>query len=244
MHPVVRKLSIFTAFEEDEAKAIAGAFGRCRAVGARRAIVREEDPPGGIVFLLDGQAVRHKFLESGRRQILSVMIAGDACDLGVSILERRDHSISALGNCIVAQVTDASLVELSAKYPKVRAALRWATLVEESIAREWLLNVGQRQAVSAMAHLICEVYHRMRAIGQTDGLSFDLAMTQNELGEATAMSSVHVNRCLQDLRARKLLAFGDRRVTILDLEKLERVGEFERTYLHLEARYTSVVQAL
>jgi CRP-like cAMP-binding protein len=206
--------------------------------------VREEDPPGGIVFLLEGQAVRHKNLESGNRQILSVMVAGDACDLGVSILERRDHSISALNDCVVSQVTDASVLKLSAANPKIRAAFRWASLVEESIAREWLLNVGQRDAASAVAHLICEIYHRLRAIGQTQGLSFELAMTQGELAEATALSSVHVNRCLQVLRRQQLLAFGDRRVTILDLEKLERFGEFERTYLHLEARYTPHVPVL
>jgi CRP-like cAMP-binding protein len=230
--------------EDEEARALAAAFGHSRIVEARRAIVREEDPPGGIVFLLEGQAVRHKFLESGRRQILSVMIPGDACDLGVALLEARDHSISTLGECVVSQVTDASLVQLSARYPKVRAALRWATLVEESIAREWLLNVGQRQAPSAMAHLFCEMYYRLRAIGQTQDLSFELAMTQGELGEAVAISTVHVNRCLQELRARKLLSFADKRVTILDLQKLEVFGEFVRTYLHLESRYSAVVPAL
>jgi CRP-like cAMP-binding protein len=172
------------------------------------------------------------------------MMAGDACDVGVSILERRDHSISSLSDCVVSQVTDAALVELSAQYPKVRAALRWSTLVEESIAREWLLNVGQRQASSAIGHLICEIYYRSLAIAQVQDLTFELAMTQGELGEATALSTVHVNRCLQDLRGRKLLAFGDKRVTILDLPKLERFAEFERTYLHLEARYTPQVPAL
>ena len=237
MHPVAQKLSIFASLTQVEESAIALALVSTLEVAAGDDIVRQEDPPGSVLFLLEGFAVRHKILENGKAQILAIMVPGDPCDLGVSLLEQRDHGIAAVSKCTVAKASDDAIDHLSNQYPKIRDALKWSTLSAEAIAREWIANVGQRVSLARMAHLFCELYYQLKAIGRVDGHSYPLPLTQIDLAHALGITSVHVNRCLQDLRDRKLIAFGDKRLTILDLKRLERLGEFEPVYLHLEARY-------
>lgn len=235
MHPIVRKLSLFTRFTQEEAGAIADLSTRVVEVPAHIEIVREDDLPDHVIFLLRGFACRHKLLPSGKQQILAFMIPGDVCDPGITLLDRRDHSISAMSSCQIGHVADDELTEIGVRFPKVGAALRWASLVEDAINREWIVNLGQRQALGRMAHVICELYYRLRAIGQVDGPSYALPVSQAELGNAMGISSVHINRTLQELRGKKLIAFSDRRMTILDLRSLETLGEFDPAYLHQEA---------
>src|SRR5688500_3356920 len=102
MHPVVRKLSVFANFTPEEASALEAACAKTVAVPAHTDVARAEDPPISVFFLLSGLICRHKMLPSGRRQILSFMIPGDSCDIGVTVLERRDHSLTALKDSVVA----------------------------------------------------------------------------------------------------------------------------------------------
>jgi CRP-like cAMP-binding protein len=237
MHPIVRKLSIFASFTPEEESALILACVRSRIIRSREDFAREDDPPRTVRFLLSGLGCRHKMLEDGRRQIVSFMLPGDACDLGVSLLETRDHSLMAISECDVASSSDASLQHVMGQYPKIRAAFQWQTLVEESIAREWIVNVGQREAVVGAAHLFCEIYFRLQALGMAEGLNYPFPVTQQELGDALGISAVHANRTVQELRQRNLIAFGDKRLTILDLDGLVEMGGFDPAYLHLEARY-------
>ena len=237
MHPVIRKLSVFASFSQVEESAVALALGNIHVIKVGQSFGRQDDRPDGLRFLISGFACRHKLIENGQRQILSFMLPGDGCDMGVTLLERRDHSLTALTTCRVAFTSDEAMEHVLEQYPKLKAAFRWASLVEESISREWIANVGQREAAARAAHVFCELYYRWKAIGQAEGMNFELPITQADLADALGISVVHANRTLQELRHRKLIAFGDGRLTILNLEELEQLAEFDLTYLHLEARY-------
>lgn len=237
MQPVLRKLSLFAEFSPEEAAAIELAFTQIIDVREDTEITREDDPPDSVHFLLEGFICRQKLLPDGSRQILAFVLPGDPCDVGVSVLDRLDHTLVAMTDCRLARISDAALQHLMSQYPKIRAAMQWAAMQRDGILQEWIVNVGQRQAVRRLAHLFCEVYKLSAAVGLTNGQSCMLPLTQTDLGDAVGLSAVHVNRTLQDLRAKGLFAFGDKRLTILDLPGLERVAEMDDTYLHLEARY-------
>jgi CRP-like cAMP-binding protein len=243
MQSVLRKFNVFVPLSQEEESALALVLGPTVDLGAGEDLVHQDEPQQNLFFLLKGFACRHKYLANGRRQIIAFVVPGDCCDVGVTMLARRDHSITTLSVCRIARTSDAALEHLAQQYPKIRAALQWATLAEEAIAREWVVNIGQRNAIERTAHLFCEMYHRMDAIGLASGTSCELPLTQADLGDTLGLSTVHVNRTLQDLRARKLIAFGDKRLTILDLPGLERLGLFEPTYLQLDARYNDRLQA-
>jgi CRP-like cAMP-binding protein len=233
-NPLLRKLANFTALSEEDSGAVEECCKEVREVGARQDVIAQGDRPGGVKLLLEGFACRYKTLEDGRRQIVAYFVPGDLCDLRVFILNRMDHSIGAIAPSRVATISPDNVLMLMHKYPTLTRALWWSTLVEEAIAREWIVNVGQRNARERLAHLFCELLYRFRAVGLNEGLSCMLPLTQVELAETLGLSTVHVNRSLQELRRRKLITLNGGTLTIQNLRALEELSLFNADYLHLE----------
>jgi CRP-like cAMP-binding protein len=152
----------------------------------------------------------------------------------VFILKRMDHSIGAVGASRVATIAPDDVLMLTNTYPNLTRALWWSTLVEEAITREWIVNVGRRNARERMAHLFCELLFRFRAVGLNEGNSCTLPLTQIELAETLGLSAVHVNRTLQDLRREKLITLEAGTLTIENLERLMELSFFKPDYLHLD----------
>lgn len=233
-NPLLRKLANFTQLSAEESNAVDECCNDVREVGAREDIISQGDRTGGVKLLLEGFACRYKVLEDGRRQIVSYFVPGDLCDLRVFILKRMDHSIGAIVASRVATISPENVLKLTSTYPTLTRALWWSTLVEEAILREWIVNVGQRNALERMAHLFCELLYRFRAVDLNEGLSCTLPLTQVELAETLGLSSVHVNRTLQELRRQKLITLEGGTLTIQDLPALKEVSFFNADYLHLE----------
>jgi CRP-like cAMP-binding protein len=231
-NPLLRKLGNFTALSEDECQAVEECCKDVRSVGAREDVISQGDRTGGVKLLLEGFACRYKTLEDGRRQIVAYFVPGDLCDLRVFILKRMDHSIGAIAPSRVATIAPDNMLKLMHTYPALTRALWWSTLVEEAVAREWIVNVGQRNAIERTAHLFCELLYRFRAVGLNQGLSCTLPLTQVELAETLGLSPVHVNRTLQELRRQKLITLDDGTLTIQNLQALEELSFFNAEYLH------------
>lgn len=230
---LVRKLEVFAPLSGAERHAVTALASLPRRYAAREDVIRQGDPTEHVNLLLEGFACRYKTLEDGRRQILSSFVPGDICDLNVFILKRMDHSIGALSPCLFGAIHRRQIDDLFEQHPRITRAFWWSTLVEESISREWLMNVGQRSAYERAAHLFCELYWRLRMVGLVRDGTFDFPITQTELGDALGLSAVHVNRTMQELRRDGLISTHGRELTVADLEGLEAAALFEPSYLHL-----------
>jgi CRP-like cAMP-binding protein len=232
-HPLIRKLSNYTPLSDEERKAVIDATGKISDFRSGDDIVQRGDFTGGARLVLEGFASRYKILEDGRRQILGYLIPGDLCDVHVFLPKRMDHSIAAMTRSKVAVISQTNILALIDRYPNLTRALWWSTLLDEAITREWVVNLGQRTAYERMAHLFCELYYRLRAVGEVMNNSFALPLTQTALGDTLGLSTVHVNRTLQDLRAQRLISFKGGVLTVHDLLTLEHAGFFSPDYLHL-----------
>jgi CRP-like cAMP-binding protein len=121
------------------------------------------------------------------------------------------------------------------RYPRIERALMWGTLVDEATLREWLLNIGQRDALQRLSHLFCELCVRLRVVKLVDeNGTFALPLTQSELADTTGMTTVHVNRSLQRLRKDGLISLKEGRLTILDFARLSELAGFNQAYLHTD----------
>ncbi len=187
-----------------------------------------------VYMIVTGVAYRYKFLANGRRQILGYLLPGDLCDVEFLLSNYCDHTVSLLTDAEVATIPAAELAQTIRDFPSIGRALMQAAAVEGAMLREWLLNVGQRDSVERIAHLFCELAARMQCLGEEgDDLALSIPLTQVELADSVGLTVVHVNRCLQRLRAEKLIAWNRRRLTILDHERLRRVAGFDKSYLKL-----------
>jgi CRP-like cAMP-binding protein len=196
-------------------------------------IVREGDRPGRCCVLVNGVACWFKVSGDGARQILAIHIPGDMPDLQSLHLDFLDAGLMTLSPCKVAFIPHHPIRQLCTEFPRIGAALwRWS-LVDSAIFREWVLNLGGRRALGRIAHLFCEIFARWQHLGLAPGNTCHMPMTQTELAEATGLSTVHVNRVVQSLRAKKLISLVGGRLTVHDWPALQDIGDFDPAYLHL-----------
>lgn len=234
--PLVRRLSLHSHLEPDDEAAVLALPHVERKLEAGRYIVREGDEPTHSCMVVSGFAIRHKIVGGGGRQIVNVHVSGDMVDLQNSLLAISDHNVQALSQMTAAFIPRESLVELAFNRPVVGKGLWIETLIEGSIAREWIANVGRRDALARVAHLLCEFAYRLDAVGIGPECNYELPMTQEQLADALGLTSVHVNRTLQNLDKTGLTQRSRRSVVITDLKKLADLGDFNSTYLHLPQR--------
>jgi CRP-like cAMP-binding protein len=232
MEALIRKLRATTSLDQDDIAAIQALPAHIKDVAPGTTIVREGDQPDQCCLLIDGFAVRVKTTDEGKRQILSIHIAGDIPDLQSLHLHVMDHDVKTLSACKVGFISHEALKHLTRSRPLVAEALWRDTLIDAAIFREWIVNLGRRSASQRVAHLVLEMKERLAAIGRSANGSFRLPMTQGDLADALGLTPVHINRVLQGLRAEGLLEFRRSEVSVGDLGKLALRGDFDDIYLH------------
>jgi CRP-like cAMP-binding protein len=235
LHPLVQKLTRIAALSNVEAEAIRALPVTVKEIHADQDVVRDGDRPTQSCVVVEGFLCRYKQLPDGTRQIHSVHVPGDMPDLQSLHLQVMDHGLSALTPSKVALIPHEAIRKLTHEQPRVADALWRDTLVDAAIFREWIVNVGAREAYARIAHLFCEIFLKLRAVGLTNGYTFQLPITQAELADATGLSTVHVNRSVMQMRANGLITWEKGQCTIDNWEDLKRDAMFDPTYLHLGA---------
>jgi CRP-like cAMP-binding protein len=229
---LIRKFERLSPLSAEDRALLALATAKPYTVGPRQDIIAEGQAPDNVHLIVSGMACRQKITETGNKQIVAYLLPGDFCDLHVFILDQMDHTITTLTECMVVDIPRDTILRLTER-PAIARALWWATLVDEGTLREALVNMGQRQAEERMAHFLCEMLTRLDAVGLVVDNSFDLPVTQADLGDTLGLSTVHINRTLQKLRERNLVIIDRRSVTVLDPKRLKASCGFNPNYLHL-----------
>lgn len=236
INPLTRKLSSFTTFSADD---LAHLNSMCQKVLDFRAgqdLIQEGDRPDHVFLLVRGWACRYKLTADGRRQILAYLIPGDLCDVHIFILKEMDHAIGVLNDARVVAIPKDVMRDVMRTHPNIAEALWWATLVDEAVLREWLVNVGQRKAVARLAHLLCELWLRLKQVDMLGNGEFCVPLTQSQLADTTGLTTVHVNHTLQQLRKQGLVSMQERKIIVHDIAGLREIADFNPNYLHLDPR--------
>ena len=197
-------------------------------------ILSEGGRPRRSCFVESGFLSRSKGLRDGRRQIVGFHMRGDMVDLQSALVVVADHTITAHTEASLISFAHGDVLKLAADYPEIGRAFWFDTLVDAAIFREWTLNVGQRNATQATAHLLLELHYRFQAVGLVQDDTFELPVTQAELADALGISAVHTNRSLQALRASGLIRTFRKAVTIVDMDGMVKLAEFTDAYMHPE----------
>jgi len=230
----LKKLRARDDISAQEEEAVRGLVKEVIEVNQDRTVVRHGEALQHSLLLLSGWLGRAKDLPTGQRQLAELHVAGDFADLHGYTLKRLDHDVISLSPCRIAIVPHQRLTEITERFPHLARVFWLMTNIDASIQREWTLSLGQRAAISRMAQLFCELNARLEIVGLSTGNCYDLPLTQVELGECLGLTSVHVNRTLQELRRRELVEFQGGRLAIRDLEALKAVGHFDPAYLYLD----------
>jgi CRP-like cAMP-binding protein len=183
---------------------------------------------------VSGFAARYQVLEEGGRQITALHVAGDFVDLHSLLLKPMDHGVVTLSDCQIMKIDHAGLRAVTAQESHLARMLWLSTLIDAAIHRQWIVAMGRRTALGHTAHLFCEIYSLLNAVDLAPDMAFEFPITQQELADVLGLSSVHVNRTVQELRAKDLISWDGTTARILDWDCLAALGEFDPTYLQLE----------
>ena len=234
--PHLKKLRQRTDIDPEEERAIRELVTETRTIPADHILIRAGEELTNSILLLDGWMARSKDMATGERQVTELHVSGDFPDLHGFTLKRLDHDVITYSECKIGVVPHDRLLEITRKFPHIARVYWFSTNVDAAITRELALSLGQRSAISRMAHLFCELYVRLKVVDRTDGERFQFPLTQRELSECLGLTVVHVNRTLQELRRKQLVEFENRSLAILDRKGLESVAEFDPAYLYLDRR--------
>ena len=233
LSPLIRKLESIVDLSAEERQAVTSTPVIVRKLRADQDIVRDQDRPSQCCLVLEGLVFRYKLLEGGKRQIFSFHIPGDIPDLQSLHLKVMDHNVGTLVDSEVAFITHENVRKLIRTCPRIGDAFWRDTLIDAAVFREWMAGIGRRDARGRIAHLFCELFSRFRAVDLTDGNAFRMPITQAEIGDSLGLSTVHVNRTLQELRGEGLITTRNGMLVVEDWERLKEAGQFDATYLHL-----------
>jgi CRP-like cAMP-binding protein len=234
LQPMVRKLAYWAELDAADEAAILDLPYRMKRIERNGYVVRERDNTTHSCLLLSGFAFRHKILGDGARQIVAIHMKGDMIDLQNSFLGVADHSVQMLTDSEIALIPREAVKRIAFERPAVGLAMWFDTLVDASVFREWIANVGRRDARTRIAHLLCEFSLRLEVAGLGEATDYELPMTQEQIADCTGLTPVHVNRMLKHLESENLITRRSSRVvTIGNWNKLANAGDFDSTYLHL-----------
>jgi CRP-like cAMP-binding protein len=235
-HPLVRKLSRSLALSETEASIVSEIPVQHRRFGRGDSMVWQGDHPTNCFIVESGLSCREKVVAGDKRQISAINVPGDVPDLQGVFLDVIDHNIAALSSCEVAFFPHKSVIDLFERAPRVAAVFWRELLIEAAIYREWLANLASREAVPRLASFVCEMAIRLKVAGVSDGYKLPFPLTQAEIGNILGISLVHTNRCIATLREEQLVVFAERKVRIIDWQRLQQRGDYDPSYLQLSGK--------
>ncbi|WP_164934053.1 Crp/Fnr family transcriptional regulator [Bradyrhizobium guangzhouense] len=229
---LIKRLRVSSAIAEEDIKEIGALPISVREFPAETAVVRDGERATDCCLIVDGFCARSKTIANGKRQILSLHIPGEIPDLMSLFLHVMDHDLSTLTPATLGFISHDNLQKLHRRSPSVAEMFWRDTLIDASMFREWIVNVGQRPAPARLVHVMIELRERLRLIGRLDGNSFEMPLTQEQIGEALGITAVHANRVIRQLRQEGVVELNRGRATVLDERKFQELADFDGRYLH------------
>ena len=214
-----------------EQNAILGLSGLADEYRGNYDIISPGETVDHCCLVAHGIAARYDQMADGKRQITAFHIEGDMCDLHSLACPTAAWGIIAMSRASVLKVPHVQLRRLIADYPAIALAFWRDSIADASILAKWVGNLGRRGAQARVAHLLCEMGLRMEMAGLGSREHFWLDVTQGNLADALGLTSVHINRTLQSLRATGLVRTQGRTIYVDDWARLAKLAEFDPAYL-------------
>lgn len=216
---------------DQEIQAIEELCRQPREIGAKKYVCRDGDEMHSFPVVLGGWAARYQILRDGARQITRLLLPGDAfafeCTSGGVAIEE----VVTLSPCKIVNIAHADMRRLIERFPAIGEAMRSYGGMENAMLASWMVNLGRRDALERMAHLICESHYRLSQVDPHQGQAMSFPLTQDDLADVLGLTPVHINRKLQQLRQDGLITLRSKQLTVHNLRALEQIAGFEPAYL-------------
>ncbi len=226
-HPLIVKLSTFMKLTARDLESLEHIFEAEKPVKKGKDLVVDGKEYRNLGFVKDGYALRYKLLRNGKRQILNVLLPGDAIGFPVSFFERSTYSVVALTELKLNICSIDAYVGLCFERPQFGLALSWLAVKEAAIYAERIVDIGRRTPVERLIHFLLELHSRLLTVGLAEKNSFRLPISQEVIADSLGLSVPHLNRVMQHLRKESLISNNARVVEFFDIPALQTLAHYE-----------------
>ncbi len=204
---------------------IAGYKSGDRLVKAGQDLFSLGEPCDTIYNLVEGWMFLYSLEADGRRHILHFAFPGAVLGFFPAPNIMATHSVQALTDAVLCVISRDGFERLLRERPEMGLRLAGLMARDRCLSFDHLTSIGQHSARERVAHLLLELFVRYSSRWPGRQLpELHLPLTQEQIGDATGLTLVHVNRVLRDLRENGILEFHRRRLRILDPDKLTEIA--------------------
>lgn len=227
-------LNELVALTPGESAALDKLEERQRHVRRGAVLQRENEACNELFILRKGLMMSYVLLDDGSRQILRFLFPGDMLGISSAIYQEAPETLAALSDCVVSPFDRAALADIMTGHPRLSALILVYSQIERVALTDRLAALGRTSARARVAALLLELRSRLRATDKSIDNAFLLGLTQEEIGDATGLTAVHVNRMLRQLEETGLIGREGGRVTLKDEPALTRAANFVNRYVGLD----------
>jgi CRP-like cAMP-binding protein len=231
------RLGHYLPLTEDEKEALAELEAHQRSYRRGTVVRRENDRANEMFIIRSGWMFSNALLADGSRQILGLHFPGELVGASGAAFRNATEALVALTDVTLCPFDKNGLRALYERHPRLAALLFVITNAERVALTDRLASLGRTSAKSRIGALLLDSRNRLRVTDASIGDSFVLPLTQEEIGDATGLTAVHVNRMMRALVEEGLIARTNNHVTILDEERLARVANYINRYAKLDTSW-------
>jgi CRP/FNR family transcriptional regulator len=176
-----------------------------------------------IYHLVTGWICQIHDFSDGRQAIVDIYLPGEVIGLDADFRVRPFETFMALTSIAMAGISsEITLADLMSSQP---VALYIAWLLGQRLRRSnhLLAAMSSHNAQRRLAAMLCDFYKRLSRQKLVTRSTYNLPLTQTQIGSYLGLTVAHVNRVLRSLREDRIVSVEKHCVTILDLEQLTKL---------------------
>jgi CRP-like cAMP-binding protein len=197
---LAERFSHYIRLTEAESLSLAQLEDQDRTYRRGSVIIRENESPRELFIVRSGWLHSSGVLGNGSRQILRFHFRGDILGLPLLAFADSPETVTAVTEVVLSPFSREKLAQMIADHPRLSALILGLSVAERVSLADRLASIGRTSARARVGSLICEIVSRMRRLGAVgEHGSIQLPLTQEDIGDATGLTSVHVNRMMRSL---------------------------------------------
>lgn len=227
--PLEARLSYHLALTFSEREALRWLERRERSYRAGEIVLSEGQSTDSLFVVSGGWLHGSVTLPNGDRQIQRFYFVGDITTTLSLAWGYSAATLQAVSDATLFEIPKDAFGRLFRSHPRLGAMLFAVSTAEQVAMADRLTSMGRTDGFTRIATLLLDVRSRLRVVDDLRGSSFELPMTQKDLGDAVGLTKTHVNRSLKALEATGLVERDGRIIRITDVDRLaEQVNFVDR----------------
>lgn len=224
----IRRLALFHGVPEEQLSWTQAYRANQFTVHARKEVYREGQYGEFMFTVYHGWFAVYKSLSNGKRQILRIALPGDMLGFQADLGAPMTHSAISLTDAVLCAFSRAEMPELLRKNLSVSRRLTELNARDMNICQNRMLTIGQQPAIERVAFFCAEIFCRVKSIyNEHEKSEVQFPLSQEDIGDATGLTKIHVNRTLKALRERGLMDISSKQLRVHDLDALCKLGSFD-----------------